>query len=251
MPRSTAASPPRLLTVAQVAEHLGTTHSELYELVARPRSGASASAERSGSPRTSSTDSSAEPARPRPQRTSRPPSARAVSTPETTPRIAAVAMPASVSDRAAPQDADRPPEQPRCPNAATARSTPANAISRTLVRPPSRTQTCTLVRPVGASTRSTLRRRGHEPARAADGARQRRRRDVADLPHPSDPGRPLGRRRAGPPRPQRSPTQRPDRTIGAARHEGARRGGSGACQANTGQEGHTGRTAWPPEAAPD
>jgi excisionase family DNA binding protein len=35
MSRSTAAPPPRLLTVAQAAEHLGTTPSKLYELVAK------------------------------------------------------------------------------------------------------------------------------------------------------------------------------------------------------------------------
>jgi hypothetical protein len=101
----------------------------------------------------------------------------------------------------------------RCPNAVAALSTPANAVSRTPVRPQVRIQTCTLVRPVEASTRRSHGRHGHEQARAADRAHQRRRGDVAGLPHPSDPGQPLRRRRTCPPKPstkEPSTSQAPD-----------------------------------------
>ncbi len=128
MSRSTAAPPPRLLTVAQAAERLGTTTSKLYELAAMrsipsvrigrairiPQDDLDRLVDRAGEakaavchdehPRTSRVD------------------------PETSSRIAAVATTPSV-DGAAPKTR-RPTSRPsRCPNAATARTTPANAVA--------------------------------------------------------------------------------------------------------------------------
>lgn len=163
MSRSPTASTPRLLTVARAAEHLGTTTSAFYELIARRAVPSVRIGRAIRIAKTTSTDSPVEPATPRPQLATPITSARAVSTPSASSRIAAVAMTPSV-DGAAPQYADRAPRPSRCPNAATARRTPAHAVSRTPLRPPGSTQTCTPVRPVDASTRSPLGRRGHEPA---------------------------------------------------------------------------------------
>jgi hypothetical protein len=106
MSRPTAAPAPRQLTVARAAGYLGTTTSALDELVARRAIPSVRIAERSGSPRTTSTDSSSAPARLRPQHTSPTTRTRAASTAEATQRIAAVAMTRDDARRFSPEVLD-------------------------------------------------------------------------------------------------------------------------------------------------
>ncbi len=154
---------------------------------ARPRRSSTSSSPDTPSPASASAEPSGPPGRRRPTRVQvRPDQAPGVSVqPTSLARADSSASPASsslkpttllIASAAVPRIDSRPPTLCQWLNAATANGRPVNTLSRTPVRPRVQTQSCTLVRPVHASTRRAQRRHGHEPARAAERPRQRRRR---------------------------------------------------------------------------
>jgi excisionase family DNA binding protein len=247
MSRAIAAPLPRLLTVAQAADHLDSTTSKLYELVARhalpsvrigrviriPRDAVSPLASRPARAETEACPSTlAEPSGSR--------ATPSCSLDSTTLPIASATVPRI--------DAWPPTPDPGLP-AAAANSRRANPVSRSPVRP--QVLTHRLAPPCDPSTR---RRGEHEGGTVMSQREQQQTARVrsttpAGLPHPSDPGQPLRRRRTRPPRPQRPPPRPAGRPRGFIDQRAARDGGPRATPSRTDRGGDEAGTARTPEAA--